>query len=59
MRPKKVTTLIITVGTTQVQLPEEFVTEVPGSVDVLLGSEWKKVAMVNVTFHPGSDGTVV
>lgn len=58
-RPDKVTTLTITVGTIQVQLQELFVTELPGFVDVLVGSDWRKVANVDDTFQTGNDVTIV
>ncbi|XP_064461924.1 uncharacterized protein LOC135372149 [Ornithodoros turicata] len=57
--PDKVTELDIIVGTTKTRLPNIIVSPLPDNVDLLLGSDWRQLANVDVTFHNSNDVTIV
>ncbi|CAN7975359.1 unnamed protein product [Ixodes persulcatus] len=51
--------LDITVGATQTQLPNVVIAPLPAPLDVILGSEWRQQANVDVTFHASNNVTIV
>ncbi|KAH8021192.1 hypothetical protein HPB51_012587 [Rhipicephalus microplus] len=52
-------TLDVTLGTTNVRLEDTVVTELPSGIDLILGSEWRRVANVDVTSHTSNNVTIV
>ncbi|KAL1437626.1 hypothetical protein MTO96_048742 [Rhipicephalus appendiculatus] len=59
IRPTLASTLDVTLGTTNVRLEDVVVTELPSGIDLILGSDWRRVASVDVTFHTSNDVTIV
>ncbi|XP_049276198.1 uncharacterized protein LOC125760327 [Rhipicephalus sanguineus] len=59
IRPTLAATLDVTLGTTNVRLEDVVVTELPSGIDLILGSDWRRVASVDVTFHRSNDVTIV
>ncbi|KAL1429730.1 hypothetical protein MTO96_015838 [Rhipicephalus appendiculatus] len=59
IRPTLAATLDVTLGTTNVRLEDVVVTELPSGIDLILGSDWRRVASVDVTFHTSNDVTIV
>ncbi|KAH8026926.1 hypothetical protein HPB51_000222 [Rhipicephalus microplus] len=57
--PTLAATLDVTLGTTNVRLEDVVVTELPSGIDLILGSDWRRVANVDVTFHTSNDVTIV
>ncbi|KAL1486730.1 hypothetical protein MTO96_031279 [Rhipicephalus appendiculatus] len=58
-RPTRAAALGVPLGTMNVQLRDIVVTELPSGIDVILGSDWRRVANVYVTFHTSNDVTIV
>ncbi|XP_075553680.1 uncharacterized protein LOC142586319 [Dermacentor variabilis] len=59
IRPARVATLNVTIGTSTVRLEEVVIAPLPGAMDLILGSDWRRAANVDVTFHPTNDVTLV
>ncbi|KAH7947899.1 hypothetical protein HPB52_016670 [Rhipicephalus sanguineus] len=59
IRPTLAATIDVTLGTTNVRLEDVVVTELPSGIDLILGSDWRRVASVDVTFHTSNDVTIV
>lgn len=59
LTPDKCTSLTISVGSTTVKVPEILILPLPKSIDLLLGSDWRQLANVEVTFHVSNDITIV
>ncbi|KAL1441861.1 hypothetical protein MTO96_008250 [Rhipicephalus appendiculatus] len=59
IRPTRAATLDVTFGTTNVLLREVVVTELPSRIDLILGSDWRRVANADATFHTSNDVTIV
>ncbi|KAH8001181.1 hypothetical protein HPB51_026313 [Rhipicephalus microplus] len=57
--PTLAATLDVTLGTTNVRLEDVVVTELPSGIDLILGSDWRRVANVDVTFHTSNVVTIV
>ncbi|KAH8032018.1 hypothetical protein HPB51_022638 [Rhipicephalus microplus] len=57
--PTLAATLDVTLGTTDVRLEVVVVTELPSGIDLIPGSDWRRVANVDVTFHTSNDVTIV
>ncbi|KAH8035399.1 hypothetical protein HPB51_005123 [Rhipicephalus microplus] len=55
IRPTLAATLDVTLGTTNVRLEDDVVTELPSGIDLILGSDWQQVTNVDVTFHTSND----
>ncbi|KAH8009205.1 hypothetical protein HPB51_012703 [Rhipicephalus microplus] len=51
--------LHVTLGTTNVRLEDVVVTELPSDINLILGSDWRRVAKVDVMFHTSNDVTIV
>ncbi|XP_050024406.1 uncharacterized protein [Dermacentor andersoni] len=59
IRPARVATLNVAIGTSTVRLEEVVIAPLPGAMDLILGSDWRRAANVDVTFHPTNDVTLV
>ncbi|KAH6942421.1 hypothetical protein HPB50_004943 [Hyalomma asiaticum] len=59
IRPTRAATLHISLGNTNVLLEDVVVTELPNGIDVILGSDWRRTANVDVTFHTTNDVTIL
>lgn len=59
LHPNECTMIAVKVGATDVTLPKVVVANLPPPIDLLLGSDWRHAANVNVTFHPSNDVTVI
>ncbi|KAK8779210.1 hypothetical protein V5799_019450 [Amblyomma americanum] len=59
IRPSRVATMEVTVGTSTVRLEEVVIAPLPSAMDLILGSDWRRAANVDVTFHPSNDITLV
>ncbi|KAL1417166.1 hypothetical protein MTO96_000649 [Rhipicephalus appendiculatus] len=59
IRPTLAATLDVTLGTTNARLEDVVVIELPSGIDLILGSDWRRVASVDVTFHMSNDVTIV
>lgn len=57
--PENMTELDIMVGTTKVHLPNIIVSSLPENIDLLLGSDWRQLTNVDVTFHKSNNVTIV
>ncbi|KAH8035052.1 hypothetical protein HPB51_004293 [Rhipicephalus microplus] len=52
--PTLAATLDVTLGTTNVRLEDVVVTELPSGIDLILGSDWRRVANVDCSNRPWS-----
>lgn len=59
IQPKLSATIDITVGNTRTTLSNVVVSPLPKPLDIILGSDWRRNANVEVTFHPTNDVTLV
>ncbi|KAH7935138.1 hypothetical protein HPB52_004487 [Rhipicephalus sanguineus] len=50
IRPTLAATINVTLGTTNVRLEDVVVTELPSGIDLILGSDWRRVASVDERF---------
>ncbi|KAL1479515.1 hypothetical protein MTO96_051777 [Rhipicephalus appendiculatus] len=58
IQPEWTTSLSIIVGKLATKIPEVLVLPLPPTMDLLLGSDWRSLANVDVTFHVSNDVTL-
>ncbi|KAL1447847.1 hypothetical protein MTO96_044206 [Rhipicephalus appendiculatus] len=59
VKPEWTTSLSIIVGKLATKIPEVLVLPLPPTMDLLLGSDWRSLANVDVTFHVSNDVTLI
>lgn len=59
IKPEWTTSLSIIVGKLTTRIPEVLVLPLPPTMDLLLGSDWRSLANVDVTFHVSNDVTLI
>ncbi|KAH7984045.1 hypothetical protein HPB52_016514 [Rhipicephalus sanguineus] len=59
VKPEWTTSLSIIVGKLTTRIPEVLVLPLPPTMDLLLGSDWRSLANVDVTFHVSNDVTLI